>query len=397
MKFEAILKLKGIRVLRVEDSEEQVLITARTLTKQARCPSCGANSQRVHSYYWRSIQDLPLQASRVRLRLRVKRLRCINEHCSRSTFVERLPEVVGWHQQRTVRLNQVLSEIAFAVGGEVSRRVVAHLSVEISGDSLLRLIRRHCPASTICPKQIGVDDWCYRRGVRYGTLIVDLETHRPIDLLPDREVHTLAAWLKQHPQLEIVSRDRARPYAEGIREGAPQAQQVADRWHILKNLGDSLRQSFEHHATLLRQVVVELPIARPSTSACPPVLPATTPRPARALRPEEQARAERRAGWEAIFQQAHALLARGMSVSAVARKLGIDRSTVGKYKQLPVLPPRTCIRLGPRLLDPFRDYIRQRVIEANPVGRTYWPKSKRSALQAASPSSRPICVRYALN
>ena len=153
-----------------------------------------------------------------------------------------------------------------------------------------------------------------------------------------------------------MSRDRARPYAEGIERGAPQAQQIADRWHLLKNLGDSLRESVEQHAKLLRQIVVE-PAPVPSSQAtwAKVVLKARQPNP---LRPAVQARLERRAYWEAIFQQAHALLAAGMSVTAVARQLGIDRSTVGKYRQLSSLPVKICTRLGPRLLDPFRAYIR---------------------------------------
>jgi len=366
MDMQKVLGLLGIHIHEIVEADGQLLVKACTTTRRGICPRCGTRSERVHSYYWRSIQDLSVQASRVRLKLRVKRWRCVNAECAGVTFAERLPEIVGWHQQRTVRLTRIVTEIGLILGGTTASRVLALFALGMSRQTVLRLIRRSCLLPSR-PRWIGVDDWCWRRGVRYGTLIVDLETHRPVDLLPDREADTLADWLAQHPQLEIVSRDRARPYAEGIRRGAPQARQVADRWHLLKNLGERLRHTFEHYAKLLRQVVVE-PTPVPQVSAAfAAVLAMPSPPLLRPPRPEVQARLDRRAAWEAIFQQVQALLATGMSVTAVARQLGIDRSTVGKYRQLTTLPVKTCTRLGPRLLDPFRAYLRQRVLEANPV------------------------------
>lgn len=245
--------------------------------------------------------------------------------------------------------------------------VLVCLAIHISRQTVLRMIRTSSQPQAKAARCIGVDDWCSRRGIRYGTLIVDLETQRAIDRLPDREADTLADWLTPQRDIAVVSRDRSRRYAEGIRWGAPHAQQVADRWHLLQNLGDILRHVCEQHAATLRQIGIEPLIRQESRPSIVAPQQANKSSRVRPLRPDRQARLNRRAHWEAVFQQARTLLDAGMSVSAVARQLGIDRSTIGKYQHLAALPPRTCVRLQPRLLNPFRAYLRDRVLEANPT------------------------------
>jgi transposase len=174
--------------------------------------------------------------------LRVRRFRCRNTHCPAQTFAERLRQVVRPAAQRTVRLTIALQQLGLALGGEAGARLGAKLHLLTSADTLLRLIRQ-LPAPPMAPPAIlGVDDWAMRRGRTYGTLLVDLERHQPLDLLPDRTADTLAAWLRAHPGVTIISRDRSTEYARGAALGAPAAQHVLDRWHLARNLREALER-----------------------------------------------------------------------------------------------------------------------------------------------------------
>jgi transposase len=157
----------------------------------------------------------------VRLVLRVRRFRCANRQCSHRTFAERLPHLVAVHPQRTVRLTDVLRAVALVVSAETGARVTQLLQMPVSGDTLLRILRQTQELCVETPRVLGIDDWALKKGRRYGTLLVDLERHRPMDVLPDTQVDTVVAWLKQHPGIEIVSRDRSSEYIAAITQGAP--------------------------------------------------------------------------------------------------------------------------------------------------------------------------------
>ena len=224
----------GIAVERVLESEENTLvIVAVALAQTAMCPDCAAPSQHIHSYYLRSPQDLPISGYRVRLHLRVRRFRCRNQNCRRKTFAERLPEVVPLHAQRTTRLTATLTLFAVALSGQAGARLLNQIGMATSADTLLRLAKGIAAPSTAVPTLLGVDDFAFRHGSKYGTILVDLSTHRTVDLLPERTSEALATWLKAHPGVEWISRDRSGEYARGASEGAPEAQQIVDRWHVL--------------------------------------------------------------------------------------------------------------------------------------------------------------------
>jgi transposase len=202
-------------------------------------------SERVHSHYERTVCDLPWRGISVTLKVRSRRFFCENRECERSIFCERLPEIAA-HARKTERLEEALTMIAFELGGEAGARLARELGLPISPDALLERIRRTPRLGAGRVRVLGIDDWAKKKGHSYGTILVDLERHRVVDLLPDRTAETLEKWLKAHPKIEVVSRDRYQPYIDGIRAGAPKALQVADRWHLLKNLTDAVERVLEH-------------------------------------------------------------------------------------------------------------------------------------------------------
>ncbi|MGF7212951.1 transposase [Skermanella aerolata] len=218
--------------------------------------------------------------------------------------------------RRTVRLAEAQRRIALHAGGESGARLAHRLAMPVSGDTLLRLIRA-VPIEPAAPARvIGIDDWAWRKGQRYGTIIVDLERNRPVDLLPDRQGDTVAAWLKDHPGTEIVARDRAGGYADGIRRGAPNAVQVSDRWHLLRNLNDAVAQAFDRHHRDLRAAAAA--VATGKTSDGPASAPATPE--VTAMPVSELSRRDRHAVRRARFDEVMALHHRNWPIKRIARR-----------------------------------------------------------------------------
>jgi hypothetical protein len=245
---------EAIRIVSFISNSDSITVMARTSQAFGICPVCSTQSKSLHSNYLRQLSDLPWHGVAIRIHLNTRKFRCRNELCRRKVFCERCPKVVESYGRKTIRLQELFGILAFALGGAAGSKTAREIGLQVSGETLLRRIRRTSQAPVEEVKVLGVDDFAFRRGERYGTILVDLEKRKPIDLLPEREAATLAQWLKKHPEIQIISRDRAGCYAVGSKAGAPQAVQVADRFHLLKNLLDG----FERFLSRRHQVIAEV-------------------------------------------------------------------------------------------------------------------------------------------
>jgi len=354
-----LFELPGMSLDQLEVEAQIITIQTHVEAAEAACPICHTLAQRVHSHYTRTLHDVPCGTKALRLVVQVRRFFCDQEACPRKIFAERLSALTQVSAQTTTRFVRGLAEIGFALGGRAAARLGAVLGWRQSRSTILRTLR-HLPESQVpTPRLLGVDDWAFRRGTMYGTLLLDLETHTPVDLLPDRQAETLATWLVAHPGVQLISRDRAGEYALGARKGVPTAIQVADRFHVVKNLSEVVERILSHHRQALRQIRF---VPTSPRSASP--LAVRYQRPDRQRRSQEVLQARQaRAG------QIRQLLAQGMTQFAVAHQLHINRKTVSLYaKAEPILPVTRPPRAG--MLAPFTRYLltRWHAGERNGVG-----------------------------
>jgi transposase len=353
---------------------ENFTVHLATTAPAAACPLCGYETHRVHSRYTRRREDLPCLGRCMRLQFAVRRFVCPLLDCPRRIFAERLPGFAAPWARTTDRLCRTQTDIGLSLGGEAGSRLAARMAIATSPDTLLRRVKslKNEPAP---PRIVGIDDWAWRKGQCYGTIVVDLERGDVIDLLPDRDADTVAAWLKAHPGVEVVSRDRSAAYAQAATEGAPQAEQVADRWHLLKNLREAVERVLERHSASVDAAlkttetptepvpVAAVPEPDITTSAVespPPPPPPSEVLPESSRLPAEPSKRQKRID---RFERVHELHQRGHSARRIARELGLSRRSVFRYLQRERCPAWGLGGSRRSRLDGFREWIDARIAE----------------------------------
>lgn len=387
-----------------------IVLDAVATQRTAVCPICRTPAGRVHSRYLRRLADLPLAKTPFRLELTVRRFYCDNLACGRKTFVEQIPAVTTPLARRTPRLAGEQRQIGLDLGGEAGARLARRQGMGTSPDTLLRLVRRNSGREAPTPRILGVDDWAYRKGREYGTILVDLETHQVVDLLPGRTAESLAKWLIEHPGVEIISRDRAGAYADGATRGAPGAIQVADRFHLLQNLREAVEKILDRHVDLREAAAVALaeepglfgivqvepsgieqeqPPTAGSESNCTP--PPMTEQPATVLESDsitavpltrsERLRQETHERRQALYDKIMALHHQGFSIRAIERELGVCRKTIKRYLAVDKCPKIAARRKKPSLLDSYEPYLLQRMATGCTNGMQLWREIDREGYQ----------------
>jgi transposase len=338
---------------------DSLTVSCRLRGSKARCPVCGEASRRVHGRYIRTLADLPRGGLPVRLRVGVRKFFCDEPSCERRIFAERLEDVAGVHARGTDRRREALEWIAFALGGEAGARLARELGLLVSPDILLGRIRGAFRAEAEDVRVLGVDDFGFRRGNAPGTILVDLERHKMVDLFEGHSVEIIARWLGRHPGVEVVSRDRSHVCREGVNAGAPDALQVADRWHLLHSLVLGLEEFLlRKRPALGKAATLRTDAGKGPLPGCidgdVSTLPVRLGRPYGSVEGPAQKRHERLVErWQDIRR----LHLAGASVKDIAEWVGTSQSTVYRYRELAEPPPRPAYKRKVSVLDPYLPYL----------------------------------------
>jgi transposase len=275
---------------------------------------------------------------------RLGRWRCRNQQCERRIFAERLPGLAAPFARRTARLAEIVRLLGHSAGGRPSERLMRRLGMPVSDTTILASLKEQVSVRSgdSAVHVAGIDDWAWRKGSNYGTIIVDLERREVVDVLADRSAATAASWFKDHPDVEVVSRDRAGLYAEAAREGAPQAKQVADRFHLLQNFRETIERQLGGYEAPIRDSRIN---ARGNQAAS--LLPVRSDCPSDAVAQTSLIRRERQAVRQQLFDEIRALFEGGSSVGEIAHKLGLGRRRVERWVRRIDVPDRNTMTPTP--------------------------------------------------
>ena len=354
----------GWRCSRQIISSDGITLHLHGKRKTAQCPECFKRSDSVHSCRRRRIQHLPCSGQTLWLVFSVRHWYCRNPACSRKIFAESLAPFAGSHQQSSQALQNLQRQLGLIAGGEAGKRAATAAGLRCSADTLLRRVINTPETKQSGAPHVGIDEWAWHRGHCCGMLIVNLDTHRPLVLLPGRDQRTLATWFRKYPEIQVVSRDRSGVYATAAREGAPQARQVADRWHLLKSIGDEPERMMYRHMPLIRLVVRELSLNKsPEPEISVPV--ASLRRPERL---KQQTRKKRHQHWTEVM----ALHNKGCSFREISRITGLSRVTVSRWVRSGTFPEMSTRPPKRGLLDPWREWLKEQRESGNYNASRIW-------------------------
>jgi transposase len=353
--------LSALVIEDVEDAGDVIRVRAGTPGGSLACPGCGAETARVHGYHERTVADVPVDGRRVTVTARLRRMRCPVLGCAVQTFREQVPDLVERYQRRTVRLAGQVSAVARGLGGRAGARLLPALGVLASRHALLRALLEIPLPPLAVPRVLGIDDFALRKGTSYATVLIDAETGRRVDVLEGRTADVVEEWLRAHPGVEVVTRDGSGAYGEAVRAALPDAVQVSDRWHLWHGLADAAAKEVAAH------------------SACW----------ADGAPLQEGRRAETtRERW----QQVHDLRSKGVGLLDCSRRLGLSLNTVKRYDRAEQPERlRRAAQYRPTLVDPYRDYLRQR--RAEEPGASV-QQLLREIRERGYPGSSNLLVRY---
>lgn len=292
----------------------------------SKCPGCSVMSSSVHSYYNRSVMDLPMLGYQTWLMLRARKFRCLNSCCERKIFAERFDDHFLKGKRLSVRLKDRIEKIAFYAGGNSGARLCRMMNVPVSGSTLIRTIYSHKLPETPVPRVLGIDDWAFKKRLSYGTVLVDIERGKIIDLLPDREGDTVRKWLLERPGVEVVTRDRFTQFANGVHRASATIIHVADRWHLIKNLGDAVQK-------VIDRCYMKLKANRRQEYEAD--------KDAKDQKPVISLQAHAATGkLQKKFAEVKLMLAQGYNLSHISRTVKVERRTIRKWREYPILPAK---------------------------------------------------------
>jgi transposase len=355
MQAETLLSLPpGVLIADYAVMKGTLYLLLTSTSSSARCPLCLTPSSAQHSSYYRTFRDVPCGGYALRIQLRTRRFFCRQRDCTRRIFTERFASFLLPRARMTERFRAALLALSATTAHEAAQRLACLLHLPTSVTTLRRQLGRQQPPVLAEPTKIGIDDFAFRKGKTYGTMIVDLESHQVVDLLADRSSATVETWLRAHPQLCLISRDRAGEYAQAADRAAPQAVQIADRFHLLMNAGECLERFIQRHPTLLQETA--------ST---------TLPRSARRCAADRSAKDRRAQHRAERYRQVQEYTRQGKSQPEIARLLGIARGTVIRYQRADAVPG-SAPRERPREIDQYGPYLREQWEAGEHTVRILW-------------------------
>ena len=350
----------GIAVTSVHPSASELVIGVACLAPSMPCPACHQPSARIHGHYQRTVADLPCAGRNVILALTLRKFVCSTPSCPHKIFTERLPGLVESYGRMTGRLIALVQAFGVAAGGQKGTRQADRTGIATTPSTLLRHLMQ-LPAPVIrVVRVIGVDDFAWKKRFTYGTILVDLERRKIVDVLADRDSATVETWLKAHPEVEFVSRDRGKEFAKAATLGAPQAQQVVDRFHLVRNLAEVLQKILAHCRAEIRQEDADQLLPHEAGEGLPHPLPTPATWQQRTPPHIEVAHQARQASRDDRFRQMEALRAQGLTQAAIAKRMGMSEKAVRTWLKRGRAPTWKRRSRRRSVFDPYAAYVLKR-------------------------------------